>query len=208
VSDVLLDKQSAPPTPAAGQAIGYFDSTSSLPAWVTDTGRKGQVATLNASIAAQAGFAADTYLVDSDLLIPSFGVQARTAFRWIVAVSKTAAGAAAPVYTVRIGSARSVADASRLVLTGPLQTAAIDAGVLVIYVVVRNVGAAGVLQGDMNFDHNLAATGFAVNATAAVSATSAGFDNSNLGGLFVGLSINGGASAAWTVTQVRADAMW
>jgi len=41
-----------------------------------------------------------------------------------------------------------------------------------------------------------------------VEGTSAGFDNSNLGGSYIGLSINGGASAAWTVTQVIAEAKW
>lgn len=34
------------------------------------------------------------------------------------------------------------------------------------------------------------------------------FDNSALGGQYIGLSINGGASAAWTISQCRVEAKW
>jgi len=115
MSDVLLDEQAVPTTPAAGTGIMYVDNGPSLPAFKNDGGLAGVMSglTKNASVADQAISAADTYITDSDLLIPSFGVQARTVFRWRISVSKTAAGTATPIYTVRIGSARTVAD------TGP-----------------------------------------------------------------------------------------
>lgn len=204
----VIATETVPAQPAAGKLAVWPDVNGKILCWKDDAGLitgRGDVA----SIAAQgAGFAADTYVTDSGLVIPSFGPQVRSRIRWIISASKTAAGIATPVYTIRIGPNRSTADTSRLVLTGPAQTAAADAGVLSIYLVFRASGAVAVIQGDMNFDHNLAATGFANNATAAVSATSASFDATALAGQFIGLSINGGASAAWTISQVRGEAVW
>jgi len=210
MSDVLLDEQAVPTTPAAGTGIMYVDNGPSLPAFKNDGGLAGVMSglTKNASVADQAISAADTYITDSDLLIPSFGVQARTVFRWLISVSKTAAGTATPIYTVRIGSARTVADTARLTLTGPAQTAATDTAVIEVILVVRNVGASGVIQGTVYLHHLNTATGFANNVSAVVQAASAAFDNSALAGLYVGLSINNGASGAWTVTQVQAEAIW
>lgn len=121
-----------------------------------------------------------------------------------------------PIYNIRIGSLRTVAgDTARLVLTGPAQTAIADIGTLSIIVVVRNVGAAGVLQGTAWWDHTGTAvntttsgTGFANDSTGHVQGTSAGFDNSAMQGLYVGLSTNSGASGVWTVTQCQAEADW
>jgi len=75
-------------------------------------------------------------------------------------------------------------------------------------------GGSGVIQGKANWVHTGTAasstigTGFANDGSGHVDGTSAGFDNSNLGGSYIGLSINGGTSAAWTVTQVIAEAQW
>lgn len=65
---------------------------------------------------------------------------------------------------------------------------------------------AGVITGMVWLQHNLAATGFA-NTPAGfslVQGTSAGFDNTALGGQFIGLSVNPGASGAWVVEQCLA----
>lgn len=207
MADVLLDTQSAPTTPAAGQGLIWVDNTAKIVCAKDDAGNINSRSE-NAAIAAQSGFAADTYLTDSHILIPSFGLQARTMFRWLISASKTGAGVATPIYQVRIGANKTTADTSRLTLTGPAQTAVIDNALIQIYLTVRNIGAAGVLQATVTMDHNLAATGFAVNAAGLVEGTSAGFDMTALAGQFIGLSINGGAAAAWTVTQVRADARW
>jgi hypothetical protein len=217
MSDILLEEQSTPATPSAGQGIVYIDSTSSKLSFVDDAGRKYVVTgggLTNSSIAALTVNAADTYLIDSDLLIPSFGVQARTRFTWNVSASKTAAGVAQPIYNVRIGSARSVAgDTARLVLTGPAQTAIADIGTLTIMVTVRSVGAAGVIQGTAFWAHRgtaasttVSGVGFANDTTGHVEGTSAGFDNSALGGSFIGISVNSGTAGVWTVTQVHATA--
>jgi hypothetical protein len=198
VADILLAEQSAPTTPAAGNGILFFDSSASVFAQKNDAGvNQGDAS--RASVAAQSVGAADTYITNSGLILPSWSMQAGMVFEWKLSASKTAASTATPIYQIRIGANQSTADTSRLSLTGPAQTAAVDVGILTVLITVRNVGAAGVLQGIACWSHNLGtATGFGAN----IEGTSAGFDNTALGGQFVGLSINGGTSAAWTITQV------
>lgn len=208
-------EQSKPSTPSSGYGVAWPDSTS--PQWFTldDAGRVwGR--SHNAAIAAQgAGFSSDTYVTNSDILIPSFGFQAKTVFHWMISASKSAAGTATPVYSLRIGTNRSTADTARLQLTGPAQTAIADIGTLHILVTVRTVAASGVIQGTAWWDHRgtaasttVGGVGFANDGTGHVEGTSAGFDNSALGASYIGLSIDGGASAAWTLTQVFAEAIW
>lgn len=203
MSDLLLDVQSASSTPSAGQIVIWPDTTAKKMAFRDDAGRAFMLAGGNSSIVAQAISAADTYLTDSDLLMPSFGLQARCRLRWDISVSKTAAGTATPIYTIRLGAARTTSDTAILVLTGPAQTAAADVAVITILATLRNTGAAGVLQGTVSMVHNLAATGFATNAAGIVEASSSTFDTTAAAGLYFGLSVNNGASGAWTVTQVQ-----
>lgn len=212
---LVIAEQSAPSTPASGSGAVWVDSVGIL-MWKDDAGRFYGFSS-NAAIASQgAGFATDTYVTNSNVLIPTTGLQAKTVFRWQISASKTAAGTAAPAYAIRIGTAASTADTARLTLTGPAQTAVADIGTLNIIVTVRSVGASGVIQGTAWWDHRGTAasstigTGFANDGSGHVEATSAGFDTSALGTgtNYIGLSMNGGASAAWTVTQVIAEANW
>src|SRR5688572_2467243 len=191
MADILLDEQSVPATPSSGALVIYPDSTASLPAFKNDAGRAGIIGggTRNASIAAQgAGFATDTYVIDSNILIPSFGFQARSTFMWMISASKTNAGVATPAYAIRIGAAGAIADTARLTLTGPAQSAVADIGTLYIMLTVRSVGASGVIQGTAWWAHRGTAAsstigaGFANDGTGHVEGTSSGFDNSALGG--------------------------
>lgn len=207
MADLLLDEQSVPATPAAGKGIIFVDSIASIHASKDDSGRV-NASSSNSALANIAAAAADTYLTNSDLLIPSWGLQARSQFRWVISASKTGAGAAAPAYNIRIGGLRTVVDVARLTLNGPLQTAVADIGVLEILATVRNIGAASVIQASAAWRHNAAAAGFANNDAGAVEGASAGFDSSGLAGQYIGLSINPGAAAAWTITQVQARADW
>jgi hypothetical protein len=218
MADILLDEQSAPSSPASGQGIYYVDSTVSKAAFVDDAGRKYIITgggMTNASIANQTVNAADTYLTDSDILLPSFGMQARARIVWTVSASKTAAGVATPIYNIRIGAARTTSDTARLTLTGPAQTAIADIGTLTVMVTVRSVGASGVLQGTAWWVHRGTAantttsgTGFANDTSGHVEATSAGFDNSALAGQYIGLSVHSGTAGVWTVTQVHVTKDW
>jgi hypothetical protein len=216
MADIQTATTTAPSTPSSGNAIWFVDSTAKILCIKDDTGRVA-AASSNAAIATQSagGFASDTYVTNSDILIPSFGVQAKTRIVWRLSASKTGAGIAAPIYNVRIGALRTVAgDTARLTLTGPAQTAVIDIANLNVMITVRTVGASGVIQGTAWWDHRGTAasstggTGFANDGSGHVEGTSSGFDNSALGGSYIGLSVNGGTSAAWTVTQVWAEANW
>lgn len=214
MADILVDEQSVPTTPAAGKGVIFVDSTASTLAFKDDAGRV-WAWTQNAGVADQTVNAADTYLTNSDLLIPSWSVQAKTIIRWRVSASKTAAGVATPVYNIRIGANRTTGDTVRLALTGPAQTAIADIGTLDIMLTVRTVGASGVLQGTAFWSHRGTAantttsgTGFANDSTGHVHGAAAGFDNSALGGQFIGLSVNSGASGVWTVTQAQVEAWW
>ena len=215
MGDIYLAEQSSPTTPASGNGILWADSTSPQMFTKDDAGRVwGQ--SFNAAVAAQgAGFSSDTYVTNSDILIPSFGFQTKTGFTWRISASKTAAGVATPAYAIRIGANRTTADTARLTLTGPAQTAVADIGTLIIMVTVRTVSATGVIQGTAWWEHRgtaasttVGGVGFANDATGHVEGSSAGFDDSALGGSYIGLSIDGGASAAWTLTQCRVEALW
>lgn len=205
-------------TPAADKGRIFIEANTRTPFCKNDQGIYVPLGDQrNEAIAAQGpGFAADTWVTGSDLIIPFFSMQPKTRFQWRLSFSKTAAGVAQPAYTIRIGSNRSTADTARLVLTGPAQTAIADIGTLTIDAVVRAVGAAtGVIQGTAYWSHRGTAAntttsgvGFANDTTGHVEATSAAFDNTALGGLYISLSINGGASAAWTLTQCSALAQW
>lgn len=203
MADIVLDQEATPTTPSAGTGLLFFDSSNAT------FGRKAPDGTYrglaeNNGVALQAAYTADTYITNSDLRLPSFSMQAGMTFIWELPVNKTGIGTATPVYTVRIGANRSTADTSRLAITGSAQTAVTDIGFIRIMVTCRNVGAAGVLQGFVHLQHNLAATGLASTPAGMnfVEATSASFDNSALGGQYVGLSINPGASGSWTHAQL------
>lgn len=215
MADGLFDTQaSSGLTPTTGQGGFYFDSATGL--FVSkDATNRAYGYTRNASIAAQTVSAADTYLTDSDLLIPSFGAQARARFKWTVSASKTGAGVATPIYNIRIGLNRTTSDSPRLVLTGPAQTAIADIGTLTVWATMRLIGASGVLQGTAEWNHRgtaasttVSGTGFANDVTGHVEGTSAGFDNTALSQLYIGLSVNSGTLGIWTVTQVWAEAWW
>lgn len=204
MADILLDVQSASAAPAAGQIVRWPDTSSKS---CLDKNADGTVMgdLYRAAIAAQgAGFATDTYITRSGLIIPSTSMLAGMWWRWHIAMTKTAAGTGTPVWQVRVGTAQTTSDTSRISMQTSAQTAAADAAIVTILVTCRSVGASGVIQGGVWIQHNLAATGFASTPAGfeLVSGTSSGFDNTALGGNFVGLSVNGGTSAAWTVTQV------
>lgn len=201
-------------TPASGVGAVFFDTTAKILA-VKDDAARFWGHSFNAALVAQsATFAADVWVTNSDLLIPSWGFQTKSVFKWAISASKSGAGVATPIYTIRTGSGRATTDTAALVLTGPAQTAIADFGTLNILVTVRSTGASGVIQGTAWWDHRGTAAsstigvGFANDGTGHVEGTSAGFDMTALAGKYISLSINGGTSAAWTTTQCFAEANW
>lgn len=157
----------------------------------------------NASVASQTGFATDTYLTGSNILIPASRLQAKSKYRCKFNVVKTAAGVATPIINLRFGTAGTTADTSRGTLTFSAQTAVIDEGAYEFEAIFRTVGAgtAAVVQSLGQLSHRLSVTGLGVGVSEPKIATSGGFDSS-VASSQIGLSVNGGTSAAWTINVV------
>lgn len=203
MADLLIDNEAAPAAPAAGKSMVLVDQTTKRLVTVDDAGGIRGLLSRNFSIASQgAGFAADTYVTNSGLLIPSIGLQAGFLFRWLINASKTAAGVAAPIYTLRLGPNQSVADTALMTLTPAVQTAVADNGTLLLTALLRNVGAAGVLAACAAWAKTQAGT---AGLGGSIDGVSAGFDTTGRAGLYLGLSINAGTAAAWTLTAVAGD---
>lgn len=200
MADILMDNQSVPTLPAASKSIVYADATTKKLAAMDDAGKVFGGLSRNWSVASQGpGFATDTYITNSGLLIPSCGMQAGMAFRWWVTWSKTAAGVATPILIVRTGANQTTADTARVTLTGQAATAAVSGGVMLVTCFVRSVSASGVLVASFGFAAGVLGPGGGIDGVGAT------FDNSAMAGLYVGLSLNAGASAAWTVSSVNGE---
>jgi hypothetical protein len=163
----------------------------------------------NASVAAQTGFATDTYLAGSNLALTTGLIRATTSMHWVFDVVKTAAGTAAPTVILRFGTAGAIGDTARVTFTFSAQTAAVDRGVIEVWATFRTVGSgtSAVIAATSALKHQLATTGLNNTTTGyqTLAVTSGGFD-STVAGSSAGLSVNGGASAAWTVTVAQGQA--
>jgi len=155
-----------------------------------------------------AGFASDTYLAGSGIDIPDGKVQAKTFYKCKFRVSKTAAGTATPIVTVRIGTAGTTADATATIaFTFAAGSAAADTGIFELSVVFQSVGSgtSAVIEGVCELRKNtITAAGIVATAVGNISleGSSSGF-NSTTSGLKIGVSVNGGTAAAWTITNVH-----
>ncbi len=170
----------------------------------------GGLMVVNASVAAQAGFAADTYLAGSNLLLPTGLIRAGTSMYWVFDAVKTAAGVAAMQIYIRVGTAGAIGDTARVTFTFSIQTAVIDRAIFEIWANFRSVGSgtAAVIAGIARLHHQLAVTGFNTVQPAGLqtlAVTSGGFD-STPAGTYAGLSVFGGLADAVTVTVVQAQA--
>ena len=157
------------------------------------------------SSSSQTGFSADTYLTGSAITLPASLPQAGTEYRLRFDVTKTGAGTATPIISVRFGTNGSTADTAIHTLTFGAGTAAADTGVFEVFVNFRTVGSgtSAVTEAIARLTSNLTTTGLS-NAVKAVVGTSSGF-NSTTANAIIGASYNGGASAAHTIQLVRAE---
>lgn len=145
----------------------------------------------------------DAYITGSDYLVAG-RLKTGSAIRWVVGLTKTAAGIAVPIFNIRFGTAGAIADTARCIFpAGLAQTGAADSARITISATVRTYSATGIVQGSMGGDHRLAATGFSLGGFAA-EATSAAFDLT-VANLKAGISMNPGASAVWTVTNCSVE---
>lgn len=214
VSDAVLvgDSTSAytartlPSSCSGSTAKLLYDSTTNLFSCGTDQTAAGTAVQFNQSVAAQGpGFATDTYLTGSSIAIPASSLKAGSRYHLVFNVSKTAAGTATPIITVRFGTNGSTADTARLTFTFLAGTAVADIGTFELFVTFRTVGSgsSAVMQGTARAQHSLSTTGLQNLPSKVLMVTSGGFD-STIANSIIGVSVNGGTSAAWTVQQVQA----
>lgn len=215
MADLLVDAQAGyTGTPASGKSGIFVDSSSKKLFTKDDAGRYWGAPIRNWSVTNDASaFASDLYVVGSNVLIPSFGLQVGSRYMLRVSASKTGAGVATPVYTLRCGAGGVVGDAVfTCALTGPAQTAIADIATLNVIAIVRTTGATGTMQATAWWEHRgttanttTSGTGFANDSTGHVEANFTSKDMTTSGGLYLGMSLNGGASDAVTVTLVDAQ---
>ena len=205
MADILIDNQAGPTTPAAGKSVIFVDSNTKRMTNLADDGRANSTfLSGNDSTASQTLPASNTYVTNSGILIPTFGMKAGMLFRWFVWIGKTAAGTGAPIFTLKIGAAQSTADTTRATITGVAQTAAIDSGLFTFLCHVRSVSATGQVVFNYSIGGKLiaVATGF---GSAGLSNIPATFDNTALAGQYVGLAIDPVATGTpvWTIEMVE-----
>ncbi len=213
---ILVKQAAAPSSPAATKAAIYIDNTT-IPI-LKHKDENAVIAThfddkhhglTNASLAQQTGFASDTYLTGSSLLLPSGIIRAGTQIKWVFDMTKTAAGTAALAINIRFGINGAVADTSRCALAFAVGTADADTGLFEVIATFRAVGSgtSAVIQGITKCAHHLAATGListGASGIGIVKTTGGGFD-STVASSYIGLSVNGGADFAGTNELVQAE---
>jgi hypothetical protein len=159
----------------------------------------------NTATVISAAGATDTYLTGSNIALPSGYPVVGTRYLLQFLVSKTAAGTATPVVTIRIGTAGTTADTARLTFTFGAGTAIADVALVEVIVDFRTVGSGttAVAQGVARATTNLTTTGWS-NAVKALTVVSSGFD-STVANLIIGASYNGGTGAVHTVPTVLSE---
>lgn len=164
----------------------------------------------NASIAAQTLGTADTYVTGSSVVFVAGRLKAGSYYRGVIDMTKTAAGTAVATMTLRMGTLGTTSDAAICTFTFPsAQTAAIDNGRFSVYANVRTVGSgtSATVEGVLVIERTNTTTGFlstgALQFMAPIRVLSSGFNSTTV--TTVGLSINAGASSAWTTQMVQAD---
>ena len=212
MSRLRFNKIATPATPASNKGELFYSSTLSpaAPAWINEAGavsRLGGGWANAATAAVGGGFAADTYMTGTAINIGTAG--AWTAGMYYVArfdMTKTAAGTAAPIIIVRMGTLGSTSDAAILTLTGQAQTGVADTGIFEVSVTFRSIGSgtSAVIAGGYTVDHNLSTTGLTSGAQVATNVgASSGFNSTTSN--IIGVSFNGGAS--FVGTNVFSSAM-
>jgi hypothetical protein len=192
--DTKISALPAVTTPAATDefAVNQGGTSKKMTLKQVNSVRGGDFSTAAQSISANT----DTYITNSGILIPAEGMTAGDTFRWYLGVTKTAAGIAAAVWTFRIGTARTTADTSRLAITSTAQVATASGTLIIVTLQVRAVGSG--TTGSVVGQINTGAASFGIGG----NGVSAGFANNALAANYVGLSVNTGASGAWTVNSV------
>ncbi len=180
MSDILLDVQAVASTPSAGQAVIAVNTTTKRLQVVDADGFKRTMGFVNFNTVAQvvAASAARVYVAGSNILIPAGALQIGTMFRWVLNMTKGSAGTTAMTYDIAFGTAGTDSDTARVSMALPSTGSAVsDQGTVTITAICRGpIGASGVVVGQLEMTHNLAATGLAGIAAVSVNTVSSAFN--------------------------------
>jgi hypothetical protein len=213
MSYLTLNSTIEPQVPAAGKISIYADNSIDGAASIRAINPSGN----NFSLAPSRNFAvlAQTfptatpyYIVGSALQVPGNRIQLGSAFSWRLPVTKTAAGVATSLYTVRAGTTGTLADAVVMSFTKPVGTAAVDEGVIEIFLSARSIGAAGILVGEFLLDHNGAGDktfpsfGHIAQSVCRIAAISSAIDMT-VANLQVGIAVTTGAADVITAQFIQ-----
>lgn len=199
--------QANPSTPGAGTAAIFPNTTTKEMQQIDDSGKVTQLRVLTNAATGVTANTSDTYLTGSSIAIPPQLLRVGTQFKWVFAMTKTGAGSAQNIWTIRFGTAGTTADTGRVTITNVAATAVVDTGCAEITAVVTTSGASGILQAIHVFNHvgtaNTQQTGLINQPTDVKFATSAAFDMT-VASSIMGVSCNPGASGVWTFTLISA----
>jgi hypothetical protein len=162
----------------------------------------------NASVADQAISATTAYVAGSNIAVPVGLLRIKTAFRWTLHVTKSAAGVTAGCAILfKLGTLGTTGDATILTFTFGTPTGVADTAIFDVLVIIRGpLSASCIATGAANMAHNLAATGFSTLPNESKQATSGTF-NATTANLIAGLTITTTTLSVWTVTGCYVEAM-
>ncbi len=201
----LMDNETLFGTPAASKSILFNDSTTKKLGQVDDSGNVHGI--LSASFpssgtASQTTLATETYITNSGIQIPSFGLQVGQMFRWYLNLFRaTSTGTVAPIYKIYVGLLQSTGDTLLLTLTGVAPVSATAGGVVLVEALVRTIGASAIITGNFN------APGVNLGIGQVASTVSGSFNTASVGsaGQYMGLSVTPGTNTTYTIDGVRGE---
>lgn len=200
MADILIDNQGTPSTPAASKSVLFVDSTSKKLGVRDDGGTdRGLLSKGNTTTTQALGSAADTYITNSFLTVPSAGIQVGQLYRWTLGFQQTAT-ANTFVVKIRIGTAKTTSDTdiSNTLATTVTNGATAGGGWFQIYYLVHSVGASG--TGVVGYLYQFGVT--TIQSTDCKTSTT--YDNTARAGQFIGISLTPSATSA-TVNGVHAE---
>jgi hypothetical protein len=186
-------------TSPSGDIVGTTDTQTLTNKKINNQSLKNNYSIISQTLTA----AIRTYIVGSNINFIAGTLQIGTRFRWVIDVTKTAAGTAAATVDMAIGTAGTTSDTARVSFSKKAGTAVIDKGKIIIEAIVRNITSSGVVVGVFHLSHDLASTGLATTPNVNVTTVSGTFDITTATN--IGICITSGASDVWTIQFVSAE---
>lgn len=186
----------------AGTALDFSHLTGAC----TETQRKLWDNASGTSQGGATGFQSNTYITNSNIVVPTSAWVVGGRGRIRVHMSKTAAGTATPTFSIYAGTNGSTSDTAVInaQALGGAQTAAVDNGVIDIYYVIRGpLGSSCVVEFELVLIHNVNGGGLWGGVALTLIGTGQTWTMNTTTVTNLGMSYNGGASVGITVESVQ-----